>query len=945
MGAVTYSLRIPAAGGASYRDSQHGAAERGSIVNDEKRVYRFGSDEQGRDVTEGSASMNYVLGGKGANLAEMCRLGLPVPGGFTITCQTCVAYSGAGDVWPQGALDEIDEATRDLERRMGRKLGDPDDPLLVSVRSGAPFSMPGMMDTVLNLGLNDEAARGLIKQTQDEHFVWDSYRRFIQMFSDVVMGVDAELFENALTEKRLVAGVKSDAELSSGDLFELVEEFKGIFQEHVSASDHPELVVDGKVMFPQDPAVQLRLAIEAVFGSWMNERACLYRKRNGIPDDLGTAVNVQAMAYGNKGDSSATGVAFTRDPASGENVRYGDFLINAQGEDVVAGIRNTQPIQEMGSYPALADAARDLERIFQILEAHYRDMMDIEFTIEQGKLWMLQTRVGKRTATAALRIAIDMVEEGLIDRETAVRRIDPAQLDQLLHPQFNTHTAPDVLARGLNASPGAAVGEIVFSSDDAVRRAGEGVPVVLVRWEANPDDLKGMVAAEGILTSHGGKTSHAAVIARGMGTPCVCGVEAFRIDAAAKEVHVEGTDVVLREGDIISIDGTTGIVVAGAVPLKRAELTGDLETILSWADEIRLQPGSTHPYHVRVNADNPEDAELALGFGAEAIGLCRTEHMFLGDRKEIIQSFILSDDEQERQAALDSLLTVQRGDFLKMFKTMDDRDVVVRLIDPPLHEFLDDPRSLEVRIARLEAAGAPAEELEALKARLRRIDGMAEMNPMLGLRGVRLSFVFPELPLMQVRAIASAAALLIRDEGLAPKPEVMVPLVSLESEQVQMRSICEQVIDEVAAEYGVALDIPVGTMLELPRACLMADAIAQHADFLCFGTNDLTQTTFGFSRDDAESKFIPIYLHNKLLERNPFETIDEGVLELVRMAVEKGRSVKPELTCGVCGEHGGDPESIKRLFNVAGVDYVSCSPYRVPVARLAAAQAKLAEMA
>lgn len=914
-------------------------------MSDVKRVYRFGCDAEGRDVTEGSARMNYVLGGKGANLAEMCRLGLPVPGGFTITCQTCVEYSGAGDVWPAGALDEIEEATCDLERRAGRRLGDAEDPLLVSVRSGAPFSMPGMMDTVLNLGLTDEAASGLIKQTGDPHFVWDSYRRFIQMFSDVVMGVDADLFENALTEKRLVAGVKSDAELSADDLFELVGEFKEIFRANVSAAEHPELVVDGTVRFPQDPAVQLRLAIEAVFGSWMNERACLYRKRNAIPDDLGTAVNVQAMAYGNKGETSATGVAFTRDPANGANVRYGDFLINAQGEDVVAGIRNTQPIQEMGSYPALAEAARDLERIFQILEGHYRDMCDIEFTIEQGKLWMLQTRVGKRTATAALRIAIDMVEEGLIDRETAVRRIDPAQLDQLLHPQFDTEAAPEVLARGLNASPGAAVGEIVFSSDDAVRRAAEGVPVVLVRWETNPDDLKGMVAAEGILTSHGGKTSHAAVIARGMGTPCVCGVEAFRIDAAAKEVRVEGTDLVLHEGDTISIDGTEGIVVAGAVPLKRAELTGDLETILGWADEIRLRPGASHPFHVRVNADNPEDAELALGFGAEAIGLCRTEHMFLGERKEIIQSFILSDDAETRERALSELLGVQRDDFLKMFRTMDGRDVVVRLIDPPLHEFLDDPRALEVAIERRAAAGAPASELDALKARLRRIDGMAEMNPMLGLRGVRLSFVFPELPLMQVRAIASAAAQLIRDEHLAPRPEVMVPLVSLEAEQVQMRAVCEQVIEEVAREYGVALDIPVGTMLELPRACLTADAIAAHADFFCFGTNDLTQTTFGFSRDDAESKFIPIYLHRKLLASNPFETIDQAVLELVRMAVEKGRSVKPELTCGVCGEHGGDPASIKGLFNVAGVDYVSCSPYRVPIARLAAAQAKLAELA
>ncbi|WP_418739806.1 pyruvate, phosphate dikinase [Enorma sp.] len=910
-------------------------------MSDTKRVYRFGSDAGGADITEGASSMNYTLGGKGANLAEMCRIGLPVPGGYTITCQTCMEYSSAGNVWPEGALAEIEEATRDLEARMGKRLGDPQDPLLVSVRSGAPFSMPGMMDTVLNLGLTDASAEGLIAQTGDPHFVWDSYRRFIQMFSDVVMGVDGDLFENALTEKRLVAGVKTDAELSADELHELVGEFKRIFCEHVSGEEHPELIQNGAVAFPQDPSIQLKLAIEAVFGSWMNERACIYRKANGIPDDLGTAVNVQAMAYGNKGETSATGVAFTRNPANGARERYGDFLVNAQGEDVVAGIRNTVPIQKLAEYPALKQAADDLERIFQILENHFHDMCDIEFTIEQGKLWMLQTRVGKRTATAALRIAIEMVEEGLIDKETAVRRIDPAQLDQLLHPQFDTSAKVEVLARGLNASPGAAVGEVVFSSDDAVAAAAEGRPCILVRWETNPDDLKGMVAAEGILTSHGGKTSHAAVIARGMGAPCVCGVEAIHIDAVAKEARVAGTDVVLHEGDIISIDGTQGIVVLGAVPLVSVELTGDLETILTWADEIRLEAGSTHPYHVRVNADNPEDAELALGFGAEAIGLCRTEHMFLGDRKQLIQDFILSDDTRVREDVLDRLLAVQTEDFLKMFRVMDDREVVVRLIDPPLHEFLDAPRELEVYLTKREAAGAPEDELAELRARLRRIDGMAEMNPMLGLRGVRLSFVFPELPLMQVRAVASAAATLIRDEGLAPKPEVMVPLVALASEQVQMRAVCEQVIDEVAGEYGVALDIPVGTMLELPRACITADEIAQDADFFCFGTNDLTQTTFGFSRDDAESKFIPIYLHKKLLDVNPFETIDKGVLELVRMAVEKGRSVKADMHNGVCGEHGGDPASIKALFNVAGVDYVSCSPYRVPIARLAAAQAKL----
>ena len=910
-------------------------------MSDCKRVYRFGTDAQGACVTEGDKSMNFVLGGKGANLAEMSRIGLPVPGGFTITCQTCVEYSGAGNVWPAGALDEIVAAEADLEARCGKKLGDARDPLLVSVRSGAPFSMPGMMDTVLNLGLNDDSVQGLIAQTQNPRFAWDSYRRFIQMFSNVVMGVDADLFENALTQARLVAGVRVDSELSAEDLQELVETFKGIFSDNVEAALYPELeVADGKPVFPHDPELQLRLAIQAVFGSWMNERACIYRKQHGISDELGTAVNVQAMAFGNKGETSATGVAFTRNPADGTKEFYGDFLVNAQGEDVVAGIRNTEPISDLKTTPGLESAGEELERVFLTLEDHYRDMCDIEFTIEQGKLWMLQTRVGKRTAIAALRIAIEMVEEGLITREEAVSRIDPAQLDQLLHPQFDSSKRYEALARGLNASPGAAVGEVVFSSDDAVARANEGHKVILVRWETNPDDLKGMVAAEGILTSHGGKTSHAAVIARGMGTPCVCGVERFHIDAAEKVVHIEGSDRVLHEGDIISIDGTQGIVVDGAVDLVSAELTGDLDTILSWADEIRLDETCGHANHVRVNADNPEDAELALEFGAEAIGLCRTEHMFLGDRKNIIQSFILSDDEVVKQQALADLLKVQTEDFLAMFKTMSGRDVVVRLLDPPLHEFLDDPRELEVAITKKEAAGAPEEELAALRARLRRIDGMVESNPMLGLRGVRLSVVFGDLPLMQVRAVATAAARLIK-EGVDPRPEVMVPLVSITAEHVQTREVIERVIAEVSAEEGVELNIAVGTMLELPRACMVADEIAQHADFFCFGTNDLTQTTFGFSRDDAEAKFIPLYLHKKILKDNPFETIDTAVLELVRMAVAKGRATNPGMHFGVCGEHGGDPKSIKGLFNVADVDYVSCSPYRVPLARLAAAQAKL----
>ena len=899
-----------------------------------RRVWRFGADERGADVTEGTSRDNAALGGKGANLAEMARLGLPVPPGFTITCQTCMEYARAGNVWPEGALAEIDDALLDLERRCGRRLGDAGDPLLVSVRSGAPVSMPGMMDTVLDLGLNDESVEGLAAQTGDGRFAWDSYRRFVQMFSDVVMGIDAGLFERAIAEERERAGAASDAELPEGSLRSLVSAFKGLFARHVSAEEHPELVGrDGLPAFPQDPSVQLRLAIQAVFGSWDCERARLYRRKNHIPDHLGTAVNVQAMAFGNKGATSASGVAFTRNPATGEPVPYGDFLVNAQGEDVVAGIRNTQPIEELLATPGLERAGAELTRIFGLLEGHFRDMMDIEFTIEQGRLYMLQTRVGKRTAAAALRIAVDLEREGLITREEALLRVNPAQLDQLMHPQVRAGAERRVVARGLNASPGAAVGEVVFSAADAVARAEDGRPCVLVRWETTPDDLAGMLAAEGILTSHGGKTSHAAVIARGMGKPCVCGADALRIDAERGEAAVAGTDVVLREGDVVSIDGLTGEVMLGAVELERPGTTGDLDVVLGWADDVRRMG-------VRANADNPDDARLSLELGAEGIGLTRTEHMFLGERKQIIQTYILSEDEGERQRALDELLAVQTADFLAMFEEMDGRDVVVRLLDPPLHEFLDDPRALEVAIERRAARGESEDALAALRARLRRIDGMAEQNPMLGLRGVRLSIVYPDLPLMQVRAIVSAAAEL-KASGRDPRPEIMVPLVSHVNEQIAMRGVIEAVIEEVSRSRGVELAIPIGTMIELPRACVTADEIAEHADFYCFGTNDLTQTAFGFSRDDAEGKFVPIYLHRGILPHNPFETIDEGVLELVRMACEKGRRVRPEMPLGVCGEVGGDPASIPQLYS-AGVDYVSCSPYRVPIARLAAAQAKLA---
>ncbi len=897
-----------------------------------QRVYRFGKDATGKNVTEGGKEMNGVLGGKGANLAEMAKMDLPVPPGFTISCQTCMEFYHNGNEFPEGVPELIQEHRLDLEQRIGKRLGDPADPLLVSVRSGAPFSMPGMMDTVLNLGLNDRSIQGLIKQTGNPRFSWDSYRRFIQMFSNVVMSVDGDLFENAISARKIIRGVQGDNELLAEDLEALVDEFKRIFSENVSAEQYPQLVVDGRASFPQDPDVQLDLAIRAVFGSWGNERACIYRKQNKIPDDLGTAVNVQCMVFGNKGDTSATGVAFTRNPASGKNEFYGDYLVNAQGEDVVAGIRNTQPISDLKHTSGLEEAGQELEDVFDKLESHYRDMCDIEFTIEQGKLWMLQTRVGKRTAAAALRIAIEMEEEGAITKKEAVSRIDPAQLDQLMHPQFDKNAKYDVVAKGLNASPGAAVGECVFSAKDAIEAAAGGRKVVLVRWETTPDDLGGMVAAEGILTSHGGKTSHAAVIARGMGVPCVCGVDKLHIDAAAKFATVADTDIVLHEGDMVSIDGSTGSVVLGAVKLVLPEMTGDLDTILTWADEFR-QIG------VRANADNPADAILSRNFGAEGIGLCRTEHMFLGDRKQIIQNYILSSDQQVKDKALSDLFAAQAEDFLGMFEAQDGLPVIVRLLDPPLHEFLDDPRSLDVQIAHLEDEGVDNTVLEGKRKLLAQIDSFVESNPMLGLRGCRLGILYPELTEMQTRAIATAMAQL-KKKGLDPQPEIMVPLVCVDAELALLRTQIQGIVDAVAAEQGVELEIPIGTMIELPRAALTADRIAAYADFFSFGTNDLTQTTFGFSRDDVEGKFMAQYLSAHLLPRNPFETIDSAVADLVKTGADLGRRTNPNLMVGVCGEHGGDPESVMTLHD-KGVDYVSCSPYRVPLARLAASQAAI----
>ncbi|MDP2232694.1 MAG: pyruvate, phosphate dikinase, partial [Actinomycetota bacterium] len=689
---------------------------------------------------------------------------------------------------------------------------------------------------------------------------------------------------------------------------------------------------DGRVAFPQEATVQLRLAIEAVFRSWMNDRAVLYRKMEKIADDLGTAVNVQSMVYGNKGETSATGVAFTRNPADGTNEYYGDFLTNAQGEDVVAGIRNTSPLAELPE--VFPEAGAELWRVFETLQNHYRDMCDIEFTIEQGKLWMLQTRVGKRTARAALKIAVDMVGEGMIDKAEAVLRIDPVQLDQLLHPQFDTSATYEVLAKGLNASPGAAVGEVVFSSGDAEEAAAAGRKVILVRWETTPDDLHGMVAAQGILTSHGGKTSHAAVVARGMGKPCVCGAESLRIDAEHKVARVGDRE--LHEGDVISLDGTQGIVVLGAVELVEPKVSEEFGTILEWADEFRTMG-------VRANADTPDDAALGRKFGAEGIGLTRTEHMFLGERKQIVQDMIIAETPEGRDIPLAQLLQVQTDDFVGILSAMDGLPVTIRLLDPPLHEFLDDPRALEIEIVRMECTGGDASTIAAKRKLLHLIDSMVEMNPMLGLRGCRLGIMYPEIYGMQVRAIAEATCLLVK-QGKDPKPEIMIPLVSVLAELETLRAETEAILAEVSAAEGCALDIAIGTMIELPRAAVTADEIGKIADFFSFGTNDLTQTTFGFSRDDIESKFLPRYLERKILASNPFETVDSGVAELVRMGCEKGRIANPGIKLGVCGEHGGDPDSVK-VFHAIGLTYVSCSPYRVPLARLAAAQAALADKA
>ncbi len=879
------------------------------------------------DFASGNKDQKDLLGGKGANLAEMTNLGLPVPPGFTITTVACKAYLEHGSE-PPGLADEVTAHLGEVESAMGRTLGDADDPLLVSVRSGAKFSMPGLMETVLNVGLNDESVRGLAEQSNNERFAMDSYRRLLQMFGATVLGIDAEVFSEALDELKDKAGATNDLDLGVDELTDLVATYQRLTREHAGRD------------FPQDPREQLDLAVRAVFDSWNTERAVLYRRQEQIPDDLGTAVNVQSMVFGNLGPDSGSGVAFTRDPASGAQGVYGDYLQNAQGEDVVAGIRNTVSLADLGE---LDRASHDqLIAIMDTLEKHYRDMCDIEFTIERGKLWMLQTRVGKRTPEAAFRIAVHMADEGLVDLDEALRRVSGAQLVQLMFPRFDANAERDLLATGMNASPGAAVGKVVFDSDTAVEWAEEGEDVILVRKETNPDDLRGMVAAKGILTSRGGKTSHAAVVARGMGRTCVCGAEALDVDTRAHEFRVRGGGTV-REGDVISIDGTTGEIFAGAVPVADSFVVRHFEgeqveeDLVDSVSRLMEHADSTRRLQVRANADTPADAARARRFGAQGIGLCRTEHMFLGDRRQLVENLIVAEDEKDTRAALEALLPLQRQDFIEILEVMDGLPVTIRLIDPPLHEFLPDYTELSVQVALADVRGKHS------KRRLRLLDAVRrlhEQNPMLGLRGVRLGIVIPGLFTMQARAILEAAAERNAAGGDA-RPEIMIPLVASVRELDLVRNEILAVAEQVKAEKGVDIEYKIGTMIELPRAALTADKIAASAEFFSFGTNDLTQMTWGFSRDDVESAFFSTYLDHGVFAVSPFESLDtEGVGELVRTAVERGRRTRPDLHLGVCGEHGGDPASI-HFFDDAGLDYVSCSPFRVPVARLEAGRSAL----
>jgi pyruvate,orthophosphate dikinase len=874
------------------------------------------------DFSEGNASMKPLLGGKGANLAEMTGLGIPVPHGFTVTTAACVYYSANGR-YPDGLEKEMEEHLRALERLTGKTLGDPKNPLLLSVRSGAVFSMPGMMDTVLNLGLNDETVEGMAKLTDNPRFAYDSYRRFISMFGDVVMGVDPQAFEDALTEKKAEVGAKLDTDLSADDLRDLTVRFKKILSEKAGEQ------------FPDDAIKQMHMATVAVFKSWDNHRAKVYRRTQGIPDDLGTAVNLQSMVFGNKGETSGTGVAFTRDPSTGENFFYGEFLMNAQGEDVVAGVRVPRPLEELrGVMPA---ALEELYAIRETLEKHYRDMQDVEFTIEESKLYMLQTRSGKRTAPAALKMAVDMVNEGLISKDEALMRVDPAQLDQLLHPRLDPKQELNILATGLGASPGAGVGTVVFDADEAEELGSKGQPVILVRWETNPDDIHGLMHSQGVITSHGGMTSHAAVVARGMGKPCIAGVQEMKIDEKAREFSI-GKKVV-KAGDWISMDGATGRVILGRAKLTEASFDENVNTVLAWADAVRR-------LKVRTNADTPEDARQAREFGAEGIGLCRTEHMFMQqDRLPHVRNMIMSETTEEREEHLAKLLPFQREDFDGIFRAMEGLPVTIRLLDPPLHEFLPNYTEAVVDLEKLQLTKASTKEIAAQEKLVATVKSLAESNPMLGTRGCRLGIQWPEIYKMQVRAIIEAAADVLASTGKKPHVEVMIPLVGFQEELKRMRVLTVETADTVLNERGVSIDYTVGTMIEVPRAALTANEIAEYADFFSFGTNDLTQMTLGFSRDDAEGKFLTHYLKSDLLKSNPFEKLDQGgVGQLVAMGVQKGRSVKPDLKTGICGEHGGEPSSVK-FCHRTGLTYVSCSPYRVPLARLAAAQAVLEEKA
>ena len=915
--AVRSPQRIPRRRAPARKRPERSAASGGASAR--RRIWLF---------EEGNARMRDLLGGKGAGLAEMSRVGLPVPPGFTITTAVCNAYNARGRTFPPGLMDEVWRALAVVERKMGKRFGDPRDPLLVSVRSGAKFSMPGMMDTVLNLGLNEETRRGLAALAGDERFAWDAYRRFVQMFGKIVLGVPGDEFEQILAAEKRRVGARVDTDLNAQDLARIAAAFEDLIKRRTG------------VDFPTDPRVQLEMAIRAVFDSWMGKRAVDYRRFNKISDDLGTAVNVQAMVFGNMGSDSATGVAFTRNPATGEKRLYGEYLVNAQGEDVVAGIRTPHPIE--GMEKEMPGVYRQFQDVAKLLERHYKDVQDLEFTVERGKLWMLQTRSGKRTAQAAVKTAVDMVHEKLITKDEALLRVDPEQIYQLLLPRFDpddksaAEREGKLLARGLNASPGAATGAAVFDPDTAVEMGQNGQAVILVRPETNPDDVHGMLVARGILTARGGATSHAAVVARGLGKPCVAGAEMLRVDPAARQFSVDGR--VVHQGDFISIDGTTGEVFGRAIRTIDPDLgrEHDLQTLLGWADRTRR-------LGVWANADYPRDAARARQFGAEGIGLCRTEHMFFEeDRLPIVRRMILAESEADRQPALDELLPIQRQDFVGILREMAGATVVIRLIDPPLHEFLPRYDELLVEVTELRARGADPQALAEKEHLLGAVAKMREQNPMLGLRGIRLGILFPGIIDMQVRAILEAACLLAK-QGVRTHPEIMIPLVGHENELRVVEERVRPLAEKVMREQGARVRYKFGTMIEIPRACVVADKIAGLAEFFSFGSNDLTQLVFGFSRDDAEGKFLLQYVNNKILPENPFQVLDtEGVGALIDMAVRLGRKARPQIELGICGEHGGDPASIE-FCHKAGLTYVSCSPYRVPTARLAAAQAVLKE--